>query len=260
MTRPTHAVLVGAVVWAAGLVAGCGDDSAPADASIDAFVFEDVGPPPDAPLVPTDAAGVDAPLVDAGPCDPLWIVESSGGPDVIATIEGGALVVSARDIAAAATPISVYQTGLSGDFEGGFFYEMFDASAPGAFAQAAVGLGLPDYAVAGIGTVPVVGVGAAVFHPGMSPPSMSVPSAATSGYMRFKRTGTTLDVTVGAGADTAMVSDTLVGDDLRIGIQVGNSGADPAGGVTSVRITEFRMSGGGGVVMADSFDCDTLLH
>lgn len=207
---------------------------------------------------PGEDAAVDAGGRDAGVCSQVWVVESTGGPDVDATVMGGELVVSARNIPAGAAPISVYQSNLTGDFEGGFFYSMFDSSGPGSYAQAVVGLGMTDYAVAGIGTTPSAGVGAAVFHPGSSPASMVTPTAATNGFMRFKRTGDMLEVTSSAGGDMAQVTDVLAGGPLRIGIQVGNNGTDMLGGVTVVHLTEFRMMAGGGEVVSDSFDCDSI--
>ncbi len=246
----------------AGLFGGCGDDDVVplADAGVlDAGEMADSGPPLDAGL-PGDGSVGDAGGHDAGVCRPVWIVESSGGPDVSATVEGGDLVVSARNIPAGMSPISVYQPNLSGDFEGGFFYAMFDSSGVGSYAQAVVGLGMTDYAVAGIGTLPSIGVGAAVFHPGSPPASMVAPSTGTSGFMRFKRTGDVLEVTSAAGADMALVTDTLAGGPLRIGIQVGNNGTDTLGGVTLVRISQFQITGGGGEVITDSFDCDSVVR
>lgn len=249
------------VLWSASLLVatfhcGCGDDDAtpPTDAGeIDA---------PAADAAALDAGDDDAGSVDAGQdagvCNQVWVVESSGGPDVAAMVEAGSLVVSARNIAPGTAPIAVYQANLTGDFEGGFFYDMFDAAGPGAYAQAVVGLGMTDYAIAGVGTVPSIGVGAAVFHPGSPPATMVTPTSATAGFMRFKRTGDVLEVTSSAGADMALVTDVLVGGPLRIGIQIGNSGTDMVGGVTLVRLTDFRMSGGGGEVTSDSFDCDSI--
>jgi hypothetical protein len=42
-------------------------------------------------------------------------------------------------------------------------------------------------------------------------------------------------------------------------LQFSNAATEGAPADASVRITEFRIEGGGGVVTTDHFDCDSLL-
>ncbi len=231
--RPSALMLCSLAVTAvAGVCGACGNDES---ISIDA-----------APAV--DAA------TDAAACPPVWTVDAAAGTS--ATVAGGALVLTGTNLVGSA--LEVYRDGLGGDFDVSFTIEAFTAGATGAFLQAAISERVPTptrILSTALGTFPTVGVSAAD-QPGG--PTDIQASAATTGTLRFARTGTTVTLTATAGATVATATATSFAlQPLRVGVQLGSNMGTVAPASTA-RIGGFVVVAGAGVA-ADAFDCNSLI-
>jgi hypothetical protein len=74
-----------------------------------------------------------------------------------------------------------------------------------------------------------------------------------SGSLQFRRTGTemTATVTIGHGSDSRSSPLPFDAEPLSLFIGIGNGGLQE----TSIKITSVTVTGGGGTVKSDSFDC-----
>ncbi|MFM7022237.1 MAG: hypothetical protein ACKOXB_04610 [Flavobacteriales bacterium] len=196
-------------------------------------------------------------------CDKVWTVKTSVGATVSASIADGALALSSTNTASGLVPLTVYQNGISGDFELTFSFENFQSvSGAGGYIQLAVTdtLGSTgNRCTAGIGTLPVTGISAVVDSTGGDNSHIVIKnSTSTSGSFNMKRVGSLITVTTIAGTDTAKVSSSFSTKALQFGFQLGNSNVAAVSGVTSIKITDFTIVNGGGTVKSDKFDCSSL--
>ena len=200
---------------------------------------------------------------DTVTCDKVWTVKKSVGANVSASVSGGALLLSSVNTAATLVPLTIYQNGISGDFEATFSFEDFQSgTGAGGYIQLAVTdtLGANgNRCTAGVGTLPVVGISAVVDSIGGDNSHIVLKSStSTSGTFNMKRVGALLTVTTIAGTDTAKVSSSFSPNALQFGFQLGNSNAAGVSGTTSIKITDFTIINGGGVVKSDKFDCNSI--
>ncbi|MCX6181092.1 MAG: hypothetical protein NT150_04090 [Bacteroidetes bacterium] len=196
-------------------------------------------------------------------CAKVWTVKKSVGASVSASISGGYLLLSSTNTAASSVPLTIYQNGISGDFEATFSYENFESgTGVGGYVQLAVTdtLGATgNRCTAGIGTLPVVGISAVVDSTGSDNSHIVLKSStSTSGTFNMKRLGKLLTVTTISGTDTAKVSSSFSSNALQVGFQLGNNNATAISGITSIKITDFTIVNGGGVVKSDKFDCNSI--
>jgi hypothetical protein len=205
----------------------------------------------------TDAVSSDAASsTDAAGCTQLWEVDIQQNQTASATVSNGALTLDTSNTMQGGA-IEVYQTGLTGDFDVSFEFTGWTAGGTGAFAQASVApdVSTPsEFWVAGIGTFPTVGIGAARQPTGAADLQAT---ALTEGTITFARTGTDLTATVTTNDQTATVSGTFDAATMRVGMQLGSNMGTVAT-ASSIQISEFTVTTGSGVT-ADTFDCDSLL-
>lgn len=218
----------------------CGDDSSPTA---------------DATQSPSDAA----PTVDAA-CPKVWTVTAHTA-SATAVVEAG--VVRLSDVDTPQNPaIEIFQGGITGDFDLTFSFSAFAPAGTGAFLQASIAQDVAlssRFVVAGIGTHPVVGVGVAELPDDGDPGPQLVATGEVEGSMRYRRTGNTLIVTAMTSDATAEITLTDFDESpLRTGVQIG-SNMGTLSGTTSVAISQFTITGGGGTVQSDTFDCDSLI-
>lgn len=222
---------------------GCGDDGGSGGA--------DATPTADAPVAADGAT-----QTDATGCPELWTVDIQPNQTASATITNGALELSSSNTMQGGA-VEVYQTGLTGDFEVSFEFTGWTAGGTGAFTQAAVApdVAMPsEFWVAGIGTFPTVGIGAARQPTGAAD---SAATALTAGTITFSRDGTDLTATVTTADQTATATGTFAASPLRVGVQLGSNMGTVAA-PSSIRIEGFTVVSGTGV-SSDTFDCDSLI-
>ncbi len=154
---------------------------------------------------------------------------------------------------------------MEGDFEASFTFDSFSSGGEGGFFQVAIShVDSGDRAIGGMGTVTPIAAGLQIGggfdltdHEGAQ---NWIPSGATSGIASIVRIGNELTISVDTDENDVSISDTLAGDGLTIGVQIGNNHPDTAlTGTTSVQVTGFVIAGGGGSVTSDTFDCDSVL-
>jgi hypothetical protein len=212
---------------------------------------------------------------DAGPpCDKRWTREicpevgATPGASVKYDIAAGALVLTetlSPFLCGSATkpsmPLKVFQTGLSGDFEIVFSFEGFAAAAYGAAVQAYVYEINNDNEWAGAlltDTGSGLNLKVSVTHAGAL--QEDVTSASTgSGTFRIKRAGALVTAFAEAGSSSKNISALMAKNDMRVGIALrGPYNAVNPPAASSVRITNFTVTQGGGTVQSDAFDCNSI--
>ena len=223
----------------------CGDDDAD---SADAASLPDAADP-------IDAAG----SADAA-CPQAWTV-SMRDASASASIGNGALTLSDTDTPQGSA-VEVVRAGITGDFDLTFTFSGWTAAGSGAFFQAGIGEDVTvqtRFVVAGIGTFPIVGVGAAEQPDDGDPAANLQATVAAAGSVRYRRSGSTLIATAMTADATAEITLTDFSEDpLKTGVQIGSNNGTLSG-VTSVDITGFTITGGGATVTDDTFDCDSLI-
>lgn len=223
----------------------------------------------------SDGASCDASttFVDAGACTKTWKVLASPEVRGTATVEGGAAVL--RLFPACTTggfgPRTVYnnsavalsQSALTGDFVAELTFDAFTFS-KGAVGQLGVWFHDTDgriyQAVAGVGDDGVAGVHAAFV--GTTAESMSTPItglSGSSGTLRIERTGTSLTVTASAKGVTRTVSSTAFAyGPLQLYAGLGAPDYAKLDAPATWTISKVTVTGGGGTVVSDAFDADSL--
>jgi hypothetical protein len=156
---------------------------------------------------------------------------------------------------------------LTGDFDAAFDFEAFTPGGASTYLHMTLDLDDPNLL-----DVPFVGSGIGVnegqtdvrallvYHDESRTRFDLVLTPATSGTLLISRVGRsmTLRATVPSG-DAATLTADVSDAPTRIGLQFANGSKDAPTTGASVRITDFRVTGGGGVVTSDPFDCDSLL-
>jgi hypothetical protein len=197
-------------------------------------------------------------------CARSWsVTDSRSNPGLEVAVADGALSISAP--LDADELISVFRDGkLTGDFAVEIDFEAFTPGSTSAYLHATLDLDDPNLL-----DVPFVGTGIGVnegqtdvrallvYHDESRTRFDLALTPSTAGTLRIERVARMMTLTASVlsgeiATITAQVSDAPT----RIGLQFANGeGAGPA----SVKITDFRIQGGGGLVTSDPFDCNSLL-
>ncbi|MBI5533299.1 MAG: hypothetical protein HY898_11320 [Deltaproteobacteria bacterium] len=212
---------------------------------------------------------------DSGPpCDEYWTREicpkvgSTQGASVGFDFKAGALILNETSspymcgsTTMPALPLKIYQSGLSGDFEVTFTFEKF--------VSASYGSGVHAYVIevgndkesaeamlldSGSGTALKV----SVTHEDV-PQDDQVSTSSTSGSFTIKRVGALVTVMATAGSDKKNISAVLTKNDMRVGIAIqGPYDVPNPPASSSVSILDFTVTNGGGKVVSDTFDCNSV--
>jgi hypothetical protein len=214
-----------------------------------------------------DAAAGDADVDGTLACVRRWTVtDTRVNPDLNVKVTDGALEI-ALPLAADELVFVGHAGALKGDFDAWFDFEVFAPGNTSAYLHAALGLDDPNLI-----DVPFVGTGIGVtegetdvrallvYHDEGRTRFDLMLTRATEGTLHIARTGRVIALTASvpsgeAATVTAQVSDAPA----RIGLQFASGSRDAVPGDASVKITDFRVQGGGGDVTSDHFDCDSLL-
>ena len=202
---------------------------------------------------------------DARSCPLIWNVSAGGGTSP--AIANGALTLGATDLAPGcgsaplcSGPLQLSQRALTGDFEVRLSTGRVDAMG-GAFVQ--MFLYPPDtpsnWISMSIGPEP--GTGNTLAHrlfTGTGITSM-IGAPPSNGYvLRAMRSAGHYYASVIIGAQELNLEGPYVADDLLVGIGIGNETASALTGPTSFELFAFTVTDGGGAVVSDTFDCNSL--
>jgi len=192
-------------------------------------------------------------------CMTSWQVTKGAGGS--ARIAGGALELGGSSTTGIVAALE--QMGLTGALDVTVRFESFMAPGAGAFVQARLTTLEADSKVEALARLKQgEGLKAQLKSLDGYPEGRTTASGATAGEFRFNRPmgpgSDTMTVSATAGPDSARNSALFFHQPLRLSIEVGTEGAASAPGTIAVRITEVVVSGGGGQVRSDNFDCDSL--
>lgn len=194
-------------------------------------------------------------------CNKKWAVIKDTDK-TYAKIENSSLRMYADSLKANA-PISVNQVKVKGDFEATATFSDFNPGQSSALFQmmASTTDDSPNVALANVTAASVL---VSTVTPAVNDTKGFVNTNKTplSGTFTIKRTGTkvtlTSTVNYGTGTQSATIADAVYTDaDITIGFQLG-TGNDT--GAVSVKVSDFKITGGGNLVSSDSFDCNSLLN
>lgn len=200
-------------------------------------------------------------------CARNWsVTDSRSNPDLVVAIEGGALSIGAP--LAADELVSVVREGtLTGDFTVEIDFEAFTPGVAAAYLHATLDLDDPNLI-----DVPFVGAGIGVnegqtdvrallvYHDESRTRFDLAFTPSTAGTLRIARVGREMTLTAsGLSGELAEVVAQVSDSPTRIGLQFANGATGGVPADASVKITDFRIEGGGGLVTTDHFDCDSLL-
>jgi hypothetical protein len=214
---------------------------------------------------PARDAGRDV-TADATPeaaCARHWRVsDTRANPGLAVTIADGALTI-ALPLAGDELVAVVHDGTLVGDFDVAFDFEAFMPGATAAYVQA----------TAHVDTVsdsPIIGTGLGIDDGTTNLRALFLykdpaatrfdlaPTRAVEGTMRLARTGATIVVTsTTPSGETATASAVVSPTPATLGVQFASGASGTATADASVRLIDFRATGGG--FPSDTFDCDSLL-
>jgi len=207
-------------------------------------------------------------------CDKHWSrevcpnVDTTPGASVDVSVKGGALLLTETltpfmcgSVTLPAYSLKVYQPGLSGDFKVVFNFDSFAPAAYGAGVHAYVGAMDSDNDLAEA-TLMLNGASydlkVSITHNAAAQEDVKSTSN-TAGTLTFQRTSGLLTVTASAGGDSKNLSGLFSDANLRVGFALqGPFNAPSPVASSSVRLLEFQVTGGGGTVVNDTFDCDSV--
>jgi len=183
-------------------------------------------------------------------------------------VKGGALVLtetSAPFLCGTAQwppyALKVFQSGLSGDFTVVFDFEGFTSSGYGVGVHAyVVEIGNDDEAASAsiLDTGSGTNLKATIIHEGKKQEDVEGTST-KSGKLTIQRVGGFLTVTASGGGDSKNLTSAFSANPLIVGIALQGryEPADPPQ-PSSVSIPAFHVTGGGGKVVADEFNCNSI--
>lgn len=200
-------------------------------------------------------------------CPALWsVTDSRGNPGLDVQVADGALSIAAPLEADELISVS-RESQLTGDFHAAFDFEAFSPGGASTYLHMTLDLDDPNLL-----DVPFVGSGVGVndgetdvrallvYHDESRTRFDLVLTPATSGTLLISRVGRSITLSASVPSGEAATLTAEVSDaPTRIGLQFANGSKDTPAGDASVRITDFRVTGGGGDVTTDHFDCDSLL-
>jgi hypothetical protein len=202
-----------------------------------------------------------------GVCARHWRVsDTRANPGLAVAIAGGALTI-ALPLAGDELVAVVHDGTLVGDFDVAFDFEAFMPGATAAYLQATAHVDTasdpPDS--------PLIGTGVGVDDGSTNLRALFLyqdptatrfdlaPTRAVKGTMRLARTGATIVLTsTTPSGETATASADVSSTPATLGVQFASGASATPTADASVRLTDFRATGGGGFP-SDAFDCDSLL-
>ena len=213
-------------------------------------------------------SGCDESVVE---CAKRWILYNY--QNVSIGFNNGGMAVLSNSLNNGTPTTFLYQDTISGDFEMIVEYENLFYNSPGLGFQVsltgnALNQGNNNYFSAQVGTSLYPGidgflyVGAFIDSLGNSPSSTNgnvQPATNTFGELRFRRSGSTVEVISKSGSSTiATYSKTFYITPIVFGILYGSNYPNTPVYTSSIRITNFRYYQGSTIVDSDPFDCNSL--
>jgi hypothetical protein len=213
-----------------------------------------------------DSGSEGAGTADARSCPLIWTVAKGTG--TAPSIASGALSLDATDLASGcgsaplcSGPLQLTQRTLTGDFEvklstgrvaamGGAFVQLFayPPDTPATWVSASIG---PDPASTGNT------LGHRLFGGNGVTTQIGAPPA--NGYvLSILRSGGRFYLGILAGTTQLNLEGPYIADDLIVGIGLANESGTMLAGATHFELLAFSVTGGGGAVVSDTFDCDSL--
>ncbi|MDB4981013.1 MAG: hypothetical protein JWM82_1765 [Myxococcales bacterium] len=213
---------------------------------------------------PANDAGGDVTVEALPACPRHWRVSDTRlNPGLAVAIGEGALSI-ALPLAGDELVAVVHDGVLVGDFDAAFDFEAFMPGATAAYLQATVHVDTASDS-------PLIGTGVGVddgstnlralflYKDQASTRFDLAPTRAIKGTMRVARTGSTIVLTSTApSGETATTSADVSPTPAVIALQFASGASGTPTSDASVRLTDFRVSGGGDFP-SDTFDCDSLL-
>jgi hypothetical protein len=199
-------------------------------------------------------------------CPRHWTVsDTKTNPELAVTVADGALTI-ALPLAGDELVAVVHDGTLMGDFAVEVDFEAFMPGATAAYVQVAARVDVPAP-----GESPLIATGIGVDDGTLDLRALLLytdPAAtrfdlaltrAVQGTLRFARSGPTivLTATTPSGESASVTSDVSPAP-VTIGLQFASGANAAPTAFASVRLTDFRVVGGGGLA-GDTFDCDSLL-
>ena len=208
-----------------------------------------------------------------GVCPKKWLsVKPISGANAKAEISNGALVLSADSLKAGIN-LTVNQSSVAGDFEAEATFEGFN---PGvqldmttAFFQfSAIPMASGEIANTGISNVSGGSVSGIFAGNESNAQTFANKEGSLSGTLKMKRTGTSLTVTTIVNSKSMLDGSTIQtvstatkadygSSNINIGFQFG--AVNTVNQKVSVKVTNFKITGGGILATSDTFDCNSLL-
>jgi len=184
-----------------------------------------------------DSGSEGAGTADARSCPLIWTVAKGSG--TAPSIASGALSLDATDLASGC-----------GAAMGGAFVQLFayPPDTPATWVSASIG---PDPASTGNT------LGHRLFGGNGVTTQIGAPPA--NGYvLSILRSGGRFYLGILAGTTQLNLEGPYIADDLIVGIGLANESGTMLAGATHFELLAFSVTGGGGAVVSDTFDCDSL--
>lgn len=214
-------------------------------------------------------------------CPKQWaktFIEKPGTPqnqDLTAIVEDQHLVLLSSQSQGKQSLMLTSKEMVQGDFKATFTYEDLDLTAPGmSLAVLLVPDLTPDttffssISYNSLSPTPnpkavLLGEGQMQDGGAITISSMNTVNGTSNqraGSISIERAGATVTVTFAPIGETPLTySQTMIRTDpIHIGLQFGNLAQVQPSTVSSVRITDFTVTGGGGTVQSDSFSCNSI--
>ena len=203
---------------------------------------------------------------DARSCPLIWSVATGTG--TTPSIASGALSLDATDLASGcgsaplcSGPLQLTQRTLTGDFEvklstgriaamGGAFVQLFayPPDTPATWVSASIG---PD--PSSVGNT----LGHRLFGGNGVTSQIGAPPA--NGYvLSLMRSAGHFYASILVGTTQLNLEGPYIADDLLVGIGLANESGTMLAGATHFELLSFSVTNGGGAVVSDTFDCDSL--
>lgn len=208
-----------------------------------------------------------------GVCAKKWIsAKTLTGSTATATVNNGALLLSAPNLKAGIN-ITVNQASVSGDFEAEATFEDFtpgvQADITSSFFQF-VAIPMDQSQIANTAISNITGaLASSIFASAENDPKpFANKEGNLSGTVKLKRVGSTFTITTIVNSKSMLDGSTVQSvstatktdfgtTNLNIGFQLG--ALQDVNKSIQVKITNFKITGGGALVSSDSFDCNSLL-
>lgn len=204
-------------------------------------------------------------------CAKKWVLYNF--QNVSIGFNNGAMAIVSNSLNNGSPTTFLYKDTIAGDFEMIIEYEDLFYNSPGlgfrvSLTGNALNQGNGNYFSAQIGTTLYPGLPQGVLHVGAfidslgNSPSASngnaIPATTTSGELRFRRFGSTVEVISKTGTTVAIYTKTFYTSPIVFGITYGSNFPGTPQYTSSIRITNFRYFQNSTLVDGDAFDCNSL--